>query len=253
MRFVLVHGGFHGAWCWERVIPELERLGHEAIAVDLPGHGQRRDEEAPTTFERRTGAIVEALRPGDVLVGHSGGGFDITHAADAVPDMVSHVCYLAAGLPREGRTWPEAMAIRADGTMGDFDAAGLVNLLRFGEDGAMSIATVDGAREKFFHDCDDETVQWAFEQLCPERGGETSSTPVSVAKFWAADLPRSFIVCLQDRAQERWNADLVARRLGVEQLAIDSSHSPFLSRPRVLAELLVQATTTASTGPLDPG
>ena len=35
MRFVLVHGGFHGAWCWERTIGELERLGHEAVAVDL--------------------------------------------------------------------------------------------------------------------------------------------------------------------------------------------------------------------------
>jgi alpha-beta hydrolase superfamily lysophospholipase len=47
MRFVLIHGGFHGAWCWERTIPELERLGHEAIAIDLPGHGERRDERSP--------------------------------------------------------------------------------------------------------------------------------------------------------------------------------------------------------------
>jgi pimeloyl-ACP methyl ester carboxylesterase len=253
MRFVMVHGGFHGAWCWERVIDELGRLGHEAVAVDLPGHGERRNETAPTTFEERTGAILEVLRPGDVLVGHSGGGFDITHAADAVPDMISHVSYLAAGLPREGRTWPEAMALRADGTMGDFDAAGLLSYLRFHEDGAVSVAAVAGAREKFFHDCEDETVRWAFERMCPERAGETSSTPVSVANFWAADLPRSFILCLQDRAQERWNADLVAQRLGVEPLSIDTSHSPFLSRPRELAELLVNATTTTPIGPLDPG
>jgi pimeloyl-ACP methyl ester carboxylesterase len=253
LRFVMVHGGFHGAWCWERVIPELERLGHEAVAVDLPGHGERRHDAAPTTFKGRTGAILEVLERGDVLVGHSGGGFDITHAADAVPYMIAHVCYVAAGLPREGRTWPEAMAMRADGTMGDFDAADLLGHLTFQEDGAMSVATVESAQEKFFHDCDDETVQWAFERLCPERGGETSSTPVSVANFWAADLPRSFIVCLQDRAQERWSADLVAQRLGVKQLAIDTSHSPFLSRPRELAELLVHATTTTPNGPLDPG
>ncbi len=253
MRFVMVHGGFHGAWCWERVISELDRLGHDAVAIDLPGHGERRHETTPTNFEGRTGAILEVLQPGDVLVGHSGGGFDITHAANAVPQLISHVCYLAAGLPREGRTWPEAMAMRADGTMGDFDAAGLLSHLRFHDDGAMSFATVEGAREKFFHDCDEETVQWAFERLCPERGGATSSTPVLLAAFWAADLPRSFIVCLQDRAQERWNADLVAQRLGVEQLAIDTSHSPFLSRPRELAELFVHATTTSPIGPLDPG
>jgi len=72
MRFVLVHGGFHAAWCWSRTIPELERLGYQAIAVDLPGHGDRVDEES--TLESRREAIVSVLQPGDVLVGHSGGG-----------------------------------------------------------------------------------------------------------------------------------------------------------------------------------
>jgi hypothetical protein len=50
----------------------------------------------------------------------------------------------------------------------------------------------------------------------------------------------------------RWLADVVATRLGVEQLTIDTSHCPFLSRPRELAELLVHATTTKLVGPLDP-
>ena len=60
MRFVLIHGGFHGAWCWTRVIPELEKLGHEAIAIDLPGHGERRDESS--LLHERAGAIVEVMR-----------------------------------------------------------------------------------------------------------------------------------------------------------------------------------------------
>ena len=77
-------------------------------------------------------------------------------------------------------------------------------------------------------------------------------TPVSVTRFWEADLPRSFIVCEQDQSMPRWLADTVTRRLGVQQLTIDSSHSPFLSRPRELAELLVHATTTKPTGPLVP-
>ncbi len=54
MRFVLVHGGFHAAWCWSRTIPELERLGHRAVAVDLPGHGDRAEEES--TLDNRTEA-----------------------------------------------------------------------------------------------------------------------------------------------------------------------------------------------------
>jgi hypothetical protein len=75
---------------------------------------------------------------------------------------------------------------------------------------------------------------------------------VSVPNFWAADLPRSFILCEQDRSLPRWLADTVAQRLGVEQLTIDESHSPFLSKPKELAELLIHATATKPVGPLIP-
>src|SRR5690349_10518718 len=112
VRFVLIHGGFHGAWCWDKVIPELKRLGHDAIAIDLPGHGTRRDERS--NLADRGGAIVEIMEPRDVLVGHSGGGFDITLAADAVPDKVGHLIYLAAGVPQEGRTILEVIGGQKD-------------------------------------------------------------------------------------------------------------------------------------------
>jgi pimeloyl-ACP methyl ester carboxylesterase len=251
MRFVFVHGGFHASWCWERTISELQRLGHDATAVDLPGHGARVDEES--TLANRRDAIVAALAPGSVLVGHSGGGFDATLAADAAPELVRHIVYLAAALPREGRTYPEAMAMR-DSEEGAFDAdvGEMLGYLTFDDDGTMWFADFEGARRYFYHDCDEDTARWAFDRLGPERFGDTTVTPVSVQRFWAADLPRSFIRCLQDRSMPQWLADTVTRRLGVEQLTIDTSHSPFLSRPRELAELLVHATTTTPTSPLVP-
>ena len=251
MRFVLVHGGFHAAWCWERTIAELATLGHDAVAVDLPGHGARAGQES--TLSNRRLAILDVLQPGDVLVGHSGGGFDATLAADAAPDKVGHIVYLAAALPREGRTYPEAMAMR-DSEDGEFDAdtGEMLGYLHFDDDGAMTFADFGGAWKYFYHDCDEATARWAFGRLGPERFGDTTVTPVSVPQFWAADLPRSFIVCEQDRSMPRWLADTVARRLGVQQLSIDTSHSPFLSRPRELAELLVHATTTTPVGPLLP-
>jgi len=251
MRFVLVHGGFHGAWCWEPTIVELNRLGHDAVAVDIPGHGTRLNEES--TLANRRDAIVGFLQPGDVLVGHSGGGFDITLAADVVPDRIAHVIYLAAVLPREGRTYPEAMAMRnyEDGAF-EADVGEMLAYLHFAEDGAMSFATFEGAWKYFYHDCDERTARWAFERLCPERFADTATTPVSVPRFWAADLPRSYIRCLQDRSKPRWLSDVVTVRLGVEPLTIDSSHSPFLSRPAELAELLAHATTTTPVAPLTP-
>lgn len=253
MRFVFVHGGFHAAWCWGYTIAELHRLGHDGIAVDLPGHGARLDEES--TLANRREAIVAAVAPGDVLVGHSGGGFDATLAADAVPERVRHITYLAAALPREGRTHPEAMAMRDSDELGeDFDAdvGEMLAYLEFDDAGAMTFADFEGAWKYFYHECDEATARWAFERLGPERFGDTTVTPVSVPAFWAADLPRSFIRCLQDRSMPRWLADTVTRRLGVDQLTIDTSHSPFLSRPKQLAELLVHATTTKPTGPLLP-
>lgn len=221
------------------------------MAVDLPGHGARVDEES--TLANRRQAIVDVLQPDDVLVGHSGGGFDMTLAADAAPELVSHLVYVAAALPREGRTYPEAMAMR-DHEDGEFDAdtGEMLGYLRFDDDGAMWFADFEGARKYFYHDCDEATARWAFNRLGPERFGDTTVTPVSVPRFWQADLPRSFIVCEQDRSMPRWLADTVARRLGVEQLSIDTSHSPFLSRPHELAELLVHATTTRPVGPLIP-
>lgn len=251
MRFVFVHGGFHAGWCWERVIAELAALGHEGIAVDLPGHGSRVDEES--TLANRRQAIVDVMAAGDVLVGHSGGGFDATLAADAAPELVGHIVYLAAVLPREGRTYPEAMAMR-DAEDGEFDAdtGEMLGYLHFAEDGAMTFASFDGAWRYFYHDCDEATARWAFDRLGPERFGDTTVAPVSVPRFWAADLPRSFIVCEQDRSMPRWLADTVARRLGVRQLSIDASHSPFLSRPAELARLLVTATSTTPVGPLLP-
>ena len=147
----------------------------------------------------------------------------------------------------------EALVYRDDGAkLEDYDVTGMLKHLRIGDDGSMAIADVEGARELFYHDCDEATVRWAFERLTPENAGDTATTPISVPRFWAAELPRSFVVCLQDRAQPRWLADVTARRLGVEPLTIDASHSPFLSRPAELAQLLVRATTTKPVGALRP-
>jgi pimeloyl-ACP methyl ester carboxylesterase len=256
VRFVLIHGGFHGAWCWDRTIPELERLGHEAVAIDLPGHGTRADEES--RHEARRDAVLDVLGPGDVLVGHSGGGYDVTIAADAAVGTVGHVVYLAAGLPFEGRSILEATGGATEETEDGeakvtqlmTDETGMSSFIRPDAEGRLVVVDFQGAWDFFYHDCDGATARWAFERLTPGPHASYSLEPVSVPRFWAADLPRSYIVCLQDRAKPHAMSDEVARRLGVEPIPIDSSHSPFLSRPAELAELLVHATTTAPIGPL---
>lgn len=260
MRFVLIHGGFHGAWCWNRVIPELDALGHDAIALDMPGHGERVDVSAPTYVERAK-TILEILQPGDVLVGHSGGGYDITMAADAAPDKIGHLVYLAAGLPLEGKTIMESTggAVERDAKTGELravrlmnDETGMLRFIRADARGRMIWQSEDGAREFFYHDCDPETVAWAFGKLTPTPVTDRAEV-IRLTNFWDADLPRSYILCLQDRSKPRWMSKQAWQRLGVEPLTIDASHSPFLSRPRELAALLVDATKLKPLGPLSPG
>jgi pimeloyl-ACP methyl ester carboxylesterase len=256
VRFVLIHGGFHGAWCWERVIPELRRLGHSAIAIDLPGHGQRADERS--TLADRRDAITAVLQAGDVLVGHSGGGYDITLAADAAPDLVRHVIYLAAGVPIEGKSILDATGgsrAQDDGPsqvaeLMD-DETGMTQFVAPNARGRMVCTDFDGVRNFFYHDCDEPTARWAYSLLTP---APTEFLPeiVTLGRFWDADLPRSYIQCLDDHAVPPALSREVLRRLGVAPLTIDSSHSPFLSRPAELADLLVHATTTTPTGPLLP-
>ena len=70
--FCLVHGAWHGAWCWERLIPELEALGHSAVAVDLPSH------EPDAGFAEYAAALAPAAEGADALVGHSLSGLTIS-------------------------------------------------------------------------------------------------------------------------------------------------------------------------------
>lgn len=247
MRFVLVHGGFHGAWCWSRLIPEIERLGHEALAIDLPGHGERRYE--PSNLTNRRDAIVEVMEAGDVLVGHSGGGFDITLAADAAPDKVGHLIYLAAGLPIEGQPLVAATggsaseAEQASGQVERLNETIAPSVLKSTADGRLEWTDVEAAHTLFYNDCDKETAAWAFARFSPAPPNILTE-PVHLPNFWSANLPRSFIICLRDRALPFATAMTTAGRLGVVPHFIDSSHSPFLSRPAELAQMLVDATAT---------
>lgn len=239
MRFVLVHGGMHGAWCWARIIPELAALGHTAVAVELPGHGTRWGETS--TLESYRDTVVATLQPGDVLVAHSMGGIAVTAAADAAVQMLSHVVFLAAVVPEEGKSAADISELA--GPLAHFVPS---------EDGtALKVASREDAARLFYHDCDPSTIEWAYQHVTPQRV-TPMLTPVHIPAWWASDMPRSYIVCEEDHLIEPPLARLFATRLGVQPLSINASHSPFLSRPRETAATLIAATETRPYGPLAP-
>jgi pimeloyl-ACP methyl ester carboxylesterase len=250
MRFVLVHGASHGAWCWDLLVPELNRLGHEAVPLDLPGHGMRTNEAA--TLSGYRDAVVEQLVGDDILVGHSMGSAVAAVAADARPDLVRHITLLSGPLPVEGQCMSYQSASASVGGTASADLGETSeNKTTFTEDGSAFYWERDSAYPTFYGDCDENLVNWAMERLVPQALAPVIE-PISIPRFWAANLPRSYILCFKDRCWPPRTGRLQAQRLGVEPLVIDSSHSPFLSRPAELAQLLVQAVDTTPTGPLSP-
>ena len=107
--FVLVHGAWHGGWCWKRVAPLLRAAGHEVYTPTLTGLGERAHLASPeiglsTQVQDVVGVIeTEDLRD-VILVGHSYGGMVITGVAGRVADRIAHVVYLDAFVPDDGQS-----------------------------------------------------------------------------------------------------------------------------------------------------
>ena len=108
--FVLVHGGFHGGWCWRKVRPLLVRAGHEVHTPSLTGLGDRAHLLSPSidleTHVRDVAAVLESedLRE-VVLVGHSYGGVVVTGAADRAPERVARLVLVDSPTPAPGKSY----------------------------------------------------------------------------------------------------------------------------------------------------
>ena len=107
--FVLVHGGWHGGWCWQKVVPFLEAAGHEVYAPTLTGLAERASELSPdvgldTHIQDIVGLLEEKNLQGVILVGHSYGGMVITGVVDQVPERIAHLVYLDTFVPRDGES-----------------------------------------------------------------------------------------------------------------------------------------------------
>lgn len=113
--FLLVHGAWHGAWCWQRVLPGLVQAGHRAHAVTLTGVGERAHLLSPDidleTHILDVTAAMDAEELNDVvLVVHSYAGMLGTAVADRRPERLQHLVYLDAVLPQPGEMWSSTHA-----------------------------------------------------------------------------------------------------------------------------------------------
>ena len=107
--FVLVHGAWHGAWCWRRVIAILRSAGHVVFAPTLTGFGERVHlTRADLTIEDFAADIVNVIAAEElndiILVGHSFGGNPVSVVADRVPERLKHLVYIDTLLLKNGES-----------------------------------------------------------------------------------------------------------------------------------------------------
>ena len=212
---VLVHGAFHGGWCWEPLLPELTARGIDAVTVDLPLTSLVEDAAAVT-------AVLDAQDAPVTLLGHSYGGAPITEAGTH-PNVVQLV-YLTAMAPDDGQT-----ATGSDVQIGD----DFMSAFRLADNG---LPEVDPARapEIFFPDADPDTAAAFARRLRP---GNTGGADLVGRAAWR-ERPTHYVVCGEDPILLAESQRAIASRIGATVHELPGDHSPFVARPAALADVL---------------
>jgi pimeloyl-ACP methyl ester carboxylesterase len=231
--FALVHGSWHGAWCWELLTPLLQQEGHDVVTMDLPcDHGS-------ASFETYADVVCAALVDCDdnvVLVGHSLAGSTVALVAARRP--VRHLVYLCALVPDIGRSvfdqWPD-----------DPDMLNPVYVKGLSEPDAQTRTTwvdLQLARAIFCADCDEPTAKATLNRLRPQ-ARYPSTVPFPLAEF--PSVRCTSVVCSDDQfVGPDWSRRVARARLGADLIEFPGSHSPFLSRPSALADVLLHLAET---------
>ena len=228
--YVVVHGAWHGAWCWDELAP---LLGGHVEAVDLPGHGADTTPVAGCTLDAYVARVVEALERAPepaVLVGHSLGGITVAQAAEQRPDLVRAAVFLAAYLPRHGESGYGLARL---------DTASAITpdccVMRAGE-GLLDLVP-ERIRAAMYDGCPQALADAAVARLCPEPL-KPMGTPVALTPERFGSVERVYALCLRDRiVTPTLQRQLVAAQ-PCRVVELDAGHSPFLSHPRELAAAL---------------
>jgi len=233
--FVLVHGAYHGGWCWEKVAPLLRRYAHEVHAPTLTGLGELKHLlSAKIDLPTHITDIVQFLSRNNlrqvILVGHSYAGMVISGVAEVVPDRIGRLIYLDAMVPHDGQCV--------------FDIVPGTKLR------AQEIA-VSGHRVKIiippdpqaFGVTDPEDIAWMKPRLTP-MPWKCYSEPITIVNPLALAIPKTYILCKEQaggelqRSHER--AFETAKGAGWQMKIITGPHDVMITQPGELARVLLE-------------
>ncbi len=234
--FVMIHGAWHGGWCFDTLRPLLAAKGHKMIAPDLPGMGGDDAALVAVTLADWAEFAAAICRNADapvILCGHSRGGIVISEAAELAPESIAALVYICAMLIPSGKSRAD---MRESGHPNPaFDA------IRIPVPGGSIIDTqidMQSAAAVFAQRSPPEMATAAIARLVAEPSAP-SVTPLHLSETRYGAVPRHYIECLDDRAiniadQRR----MQSQQPCVSVTALDTDHSPFLSAPNDLVNAL---------------
>lgn len=233
--FVLVHGAWHGGWCWENIEDGLRKLGYQTIAPDLPGHGERNEDLSEQTLASYAESIAEVLKKQDqpvILVGHSMGGAVITEAAERCPGKIDRLVYMAAFMLENGQS--------VNGLDNGIRPIDLAARSKDGRTAPWSPAQI----ERFAVDCSKDDIQKFLPRLCSEAIAPLS-TGVSWTKERWGSLRRFFVACTDDKAVTPETVEAMLEKNPCEAVyKLKADHLAFYSAPEELIHILDQIAQT---------
>ncbi len=233
--FILVHGAWHGGWCFDALRPLLESAGHAVVTPDLPGMGGTDDELAKCTLagwgDFVAGLCRSAIGP-VILAGHSRGGIVISTAAEIAPERITALVYICAMLLPDGLSRGAWKAQQEPNPA--FDA-----IIRKHPTAPATMIDPAGAMAVFAQKSPPDQARNAVARLVAEPDAPRQSA-LALTEARYGSVPRHFIECLDDRAipiadQRRMQALQPCQTV----TTLDCDHSPFLSAPLGLADALL--------------
>lgn len=233
--FILIHGAYHGGWCWDRLVARLQDRGQTCFAPDLPGHGTDPGWLVDQSMENYVSRIAHAIDEADTpvsLVGHSMSGTTALLAAVARPERIERIVFLTAYIPAPGESILHCLGK---------DPACFAETSRTEVEGinAVSVKTHSLGRD-FYQDADERELKWVQDRLqlqAPRPFRHVCDYDPAII----ADIPKAAIICQRDRAISAGYQRDMAERAGCDPIRdIDSDHSPFVTHPDELAALLME-------------
>lgn len=231
--FVLVHGAWHGGWCWRDVVRFLREAGHDVFAPTLTGLGDRFHlaELGVVDLSTHITDVVNLLRFEELekvrLVGHSYGGNVISGVAEVAEAQIDHLVYLDAIVPVHGKSHVEMVPARAGGAADQLKKAG------------KEAASLPVAGMGFLGVTRESDVAWLRRRLVPHPMAsltERSNLPADRA----AALPRTFIYCTQREGPPSAFARAAREDPAWRYRELDTGHDAMVTAPRALTDLLLE-------------